>query len=360
MLKRNVGAVLVFALSLVLIMAACSGQQGAPATSEAPSAKPAEQKAAGPSVADIIKAAEQEGEVTWTSTLKDDEAEGLMVAFRKAYPKIKISHERDHGTEAQERLLRELLSGSPEMSDVAQIHYDYEEEFRKAGQLEAANWSDFKVIPQLIEPDNLMVLGFSLPHAIVYNTNLVKKEEAPKTWDDLLDPKWNAKVVVDTRPTALVCLATAWGPEKVLEYAKKLGQTKPIFVRGQTETMNLMAAGEYALHSTGLYSSAVYVAQKGGPLAWNFPDPVPAEWGKLAIFKKAKHPNAAKVFLGWLASEGYKVMDEINPGRSVPFGGTLLEQETKGKKIVASPKRDQVADLQAFQGQIVDALGAPK
>ncbi len=75
--------------------------------------------------------------------------------------------------------------------------------------------------------------------------------------------------------------------------------------------------------AAGMVSSAQYVMQKGGPVAWNFPDPIPAYTLDFAVMKKARHPNAAKVFLGWLGSKGFKVRNEINLGRGVPYGGTI-------------------------------------
>jgi iron(III) transport system substrate-binding protein len=311
------------------------------------------------SLAEIVKAAEKEGEVLWTSTYKDDEVVPFIKAFNKDYPKIKLVHEREHGAEAMERLLRELMSGVP-VNDVVLLHADAVNQFLELDVLERADWNVFNVVPQLVTEDNRLVSTTSISYVLVYNTKLVKKEETPKTWEDFLDPKWKGKFIVDSRPVTFLCLAGAWGQAKVVDFAKKLGQNTPTFVRGQTEAMNLMAAGQYMLSAGAMISSAQYVMQKGGPLAYNLPDPIPMHLQPSAVLKKAPHPNAAKVFLGWLGSKGYKIWDEINPGRGVPFGGTLLDKEFKGKRFSSPLSRAVLPDSQGFEKQVMQALGVLK
>jgi len=312
-----------------------------------------------PSLAEIVKAAEKEGEVRWTSAFKDDEAAPFIKAFNKEYPNIKAIHEREHGAESQERLVRELASGAA-VNDVVQIHWDYVGDLIAMDALERVNWSDWKVLPQLVSEGNRMVTVASFPYSIGFNTKLVKKGEAPKTWEDLLDPKWNGKFVVDTRPSAFFCLVSTWGPQKVLDYVKKLGKNNPIFVRGQTELASLMAAGQYMLSATALLQGLVYVAQKGAPVAWNIPDPVPINFVDFAVLKKSQHPNAAKLFLAWLGSKGYKLMDDINWGRSLPYGGTLLEKAVQGKTLSFPPTREQLSEPQKFESEVIKSLGVKK
>lgn len=312
-----------------------------------------------PSLAEIAKAAEKEGEVLWTSTFKDDEVSPFIKAFNKEYPKIKVLHEREHGAEAQERLIRELASGA-EVNDVVQIHLEYEREFLAMDALEAVNWVDLKVVPQLISEKNRLMCIAAFPYCIGFNTKLLKKEEAPKTWEELLDPKWKGKVVVDTRPQCFLSLAGAWGPQKVLDYVKKLGQNSPIFVRGQTELANMMSAGQYMLSGSSMLQALVYVAQKGGPVGWNLPDPIPINTVDFAVLKKARHPNAGKVLLAWLGSKGYKMWDDINWGRSVPYGGTLLEKNARGRTFSFDPPYEVIPDRQKYEAELVKALGVKK
>lgn len=81
---------------------------------------------------------------------------------------------------------------------------------------------------------------------------------------------------------------------------------------------------------------------------------------KWAFLKRAAHPNAARLFLGWLGSKGYKLMDNINRGRSVPFGGTFTAKLFEGKTLSKEPSVEQLPDSQKFISEIIKALGVPK
>ena len=82
--------------------------------------------------------------------------------------------------------------------------------------------------------------------------------------------------------------------------------------------------------------------------------------GGFGVLNKSPHPNAAKLFLGWFGSKGFKLWDEINPPRGLPFGGTWLEKETKGKTWSYSPSIKQLPNPQEFERQLVKALGVSK
>lgn len=314
---------------------------------------------AGPKeLAELVKAAEQEGTVTWQCGLRENEAKPLVEAFQAKYPKIKVVVEKESGS--QEKLLREVMAGA-EVTDIIQFDPDVEMEFVSMGVLEKVNWADFNVLPQLRFHNDMMVGTHLHSHVFVFNTKLLKKEDAPKTWQDLLNPKWMGKFTVDTSFNAYLRLVSAWGEAKVIDYLTKLGKQKPIFVRGHSETMALMSAGQYMLSSDPLLASAKTVQDKGGNLDWIAPDTVPAGIVKAGILKKnVKHPNAAKLFLGWEGSEGYKLLDKGNPARSLPFGGTYTAKLFAGKTMSWTPTKEQLPDRQAFFNKASTALGVPK
>jgi iron(III) transport system substrate-binding protein len=308
----------------------------------------------------VYRAAEKEGEVIWVSTLREKEADPIVKVFNKEHPNIKATHIRQHGGQAMERLMREMQTGTVPY-DIAYIHPDYLQEFLKLDAIERADWvKDFDVLPEFVQYDNRFVCPFSGDFAIVYNTNLIRPEDAPKNWEDLLDPKWKGKFIFDTRPSAFLRLTGAWGPEKTLDYLRKLGKNKPIFVRGQTKAATLMAAGDYMMSSAMYVASYAYVKSKGGPLAVNAPDPFPADRFTFGILKGAKHPNAARILNGWLGSKGYKMMDDINWGWSAPFPGSRKEKLYKGKTIAYPPTEKQVPDRHKYTLEMLKAVGVRK
>jgi len=312
---------------------------------------------------ELIKAAEKEGTVAWVGVINEKEASPFVKAFEKKYPKIKVEFERQHGGQAMERLIREYHSGHIQ-HDVVQIHPDSLHEFIKIDAIEKVDWASLGVLPDIILRDNRFVGIFEGPYCIVYNRNLIKPEEAPKSWDDLLDPKWKGKLVTDTRPSGFLRLTSVWGREKTLDYLRKLARNKPIFVRGQTKAATLMAAGDYMLSAPMYLQSYVIVGEKkGGPLGFNLPNPLPTYFLNYGIIKGAKHPNAGKLLLSWLGSEGYKIMEDINWGWSVPFGGTKKEKlygEIKDLKLAFPPTDEQVPDRHKWVLEMTKALGVRK
>ncbi len=311
-------------------------------------------------LAEVIKAAEKEGEVLWTSTLYEEEAALFVKTFQKEYPKVKVVYTRQHGGEAMELLKREYQTGLIAY-DVAQIHNDSIAHFLGVDAIQKMNWVDLDVIPGLIRYDSRFVGAFELDYCILYNTQLVKPEIAPKSWEDLLDPKWKGKIVTDTRPLGFLGLTGVWGPTKVLDYLRKFAENKPIFVRGQTQTTTLMAAGEYMLGAPFYLHSYIELGErKGGPIGYNLLNPLPAEFTHFGVLKGAKHPNAGKLLLAWLGTRGFKLMDEINWGRSAPFGGTKKEKLFKGITSSSLPTPKQVPDTDKYILEMLKAMGARK
>jgi ABC-type Fe3+ transport system substrate-binding protein len=311
-------------------------------------------------LAEVVKAAEKEGEVLWTSVLYEEEAAVFVKAFQKEYPKVKVVYTRQHGGEAMELLKREYQTGRI-MYDVVQIHPDAMDDFLELDAIEKINWAGLGIPSAMIQRDNRFVGVFETPFCILYNTNLVKPEAAPKSWDDLLDPKWKGKLTTDTRPSGFLRLTGVWGTAKVLDYLRKLGENKPIFLRGQTQTITLMAAGEYMLGAPFYLHSYVELGEKkGGPIGFNLPNPLPTDFASYGIIKGAKHPNAGKLFMAWLGTKGYKMMDDINWGRSVPFGGTKKEKLYKGITLSFPPSSKQVPDTDKYILEMTKAMGARK
>src|SRR6185295_4551048 len=136
-------------------------------------------------------------------------------------------------------------------------------------------------------------------NSITYNTKLLSAAEAPKSWKDLLDPKWKGKLVsahpgysgvIATHVLALVHLH-GW------EYFKQLAQNKLMITQSAADPSGVVASGERMVAANGGDYSAYQLKKKGNPIEIVYPkEGVPLVVSPTAIMSSAPHPNAAKLF----------------------------------------------------------------
>ncbi len=155
-----------------------------------------------------------------------------------------------------------------------------------------------------------------------YNTELVKAEEAPKSFADLLDPKWKGKLSLDTRPNRFIpSLLQEWGENRAMDYFKKLAAQEPVLVRGHTAAAQLLAAGQHHVLIEPFAYSTLSLKHQGAPIevTWQ-KEFVPGSHGApIALLKEAPHPHAALLFYEFLLSEaGQQVYIDVGrtPTRS--------------------------------------------
>src|SRR2546429_203023 len=146
-------------------------------------------------------------------------------------------------------------------------------------------------------PDNLLffVMG--------YNTKLVKAEDVPKSYEDLLQPRWSGNFGIEASDIIwFAAVAKAMGEEEGLAYFRKLAAMKPQIRSGHTLMTELVAAGEIPVVLT-LYNQAVdKLKERGAPIDWK---PLPPAFGRadgIGVAKQAPHPHAALLFADFVLS----------------------------------------------------------
>jgi ABC-type Fe3+ transport system substrate-binding protein len=196
--------------------------------------------------------------------------------------------------------------------DLLHISDELIPKFKKAGLLAGPfDWKgSFQIRDVFISPDRYMVAAGSSAYAIIYNTKLVPKEHIPRDWADCLDPYWRGRFLVETRANSFSSLYPVWGKERLVDYARKLAANKPVWGRGNTETMNKVIAGEYPMMCGAYLSSALRSLSRDKTIPLGITIPKEAQVGLFATFgvvKDARNPNAALLLAGYLASdEGQK------------------------------------------------------
>jgi len=145
---------------------------------------------------------------------------------------------------------------------------------------------------------------YALPTGLGFNIRMVKKDQVPKTYQDLLAPMWKGKKIsVDTEGQELLMgLMQAWGKEKAVDYLRKLAGQEPAFGRGNNKRIELAAAGEFPLVVAFTHSIEANKT-KGAPVDWVNLEPVVIQVDSIMLGARAPHPNAAKLFIDFVLSQ---------------------------------------------------------
>jgi ABC-type Fe3+ transport system substrate-binding protein len=268
-----------------------------------------------------ISGAQKEGKLKISGSWDPPQFNHYALPFKERYPYIKIDYSRgSFGTRSisllvafqQGRVIADVLTGFGGSFG----------QFKDAGAL--TNISDIpnvaNVPAQMKDPGGLWAGHQMTFYCITYNTNLMKSEELPKTWEDLLTtPKFmNQHLGVGDRPQLwLIALTGAHGEAWADDYIEKLfTQVKPqLRKEGLNATVALTGIGELvaSLPTSGYRTR--YEASKGSPVSFHCPDPVPGSTNEMAIMRNAPDNNAAHLFMNWaLSKEGQVSQFETDGG----------------------------------------------
>jgi iron(III) transport system substrate-binding protein len=151
-----------------------------------------------------------------------------------------------------------------------------------------------------------------LPISILYNTELVKAADLPKTFDDLLNPKWSGKISIPDPTRHTTTAQFLWNLEKFkgdkwLDYVKALAKQKPILVESLAPVTTTIIKGEAVVGITYIK----YIKQYKGPVNYIPMDKYLTDPNYLSLSAKSAHPNAAKLYIDFACSpEGQKEIAE--------------------------------------------------
>ena len=255
--------------------------------------------------AQLIAAAVKEGKVVWYSATDVKVAEGLAKAFETRYPGIKVQVERAGAERLFQRINQEYGSkiytvDVIETSDA--VHFIH---FKRNGWLQPALPSDVASFwpKEYRDADGQFAAYRAHLSVIAYNTKLVRKEDAPRSHADLLDPKWSGKLVKahpgysGTIMTDTQALSQALG----WPYFEKLGKQKVMQVQSSTEPPKKLAQGERAVMADGNEYNVFLLKESGVPIEPVYAtDGTAMVVGNAALLKNAPNPNAARLFYHYM------------------------------------------------------------
>lgn len=263
----------------------------------------------------IEEGAKKEGEIVWYTSLTADDSQQLVELFEKRYPFVKIKLTRLTSERTLQRYLAEFQAGRFNVDIIDTNNFQMELPRRK-GALQAFHTpSTDKYDKRFLQPQGFWVASRLTMIVMGYNTRQVPPSEAPKKYEDLLDPKWKGKIAVEREQTEwFISLMEHWGEEKGKAFFQKLGAQNPSIRSGHSQMAQLIIAGEDPLSPNAYSHHFPRAMAKGAPADWNNLEPVVGTGGVSALAKNAPHPHAAMLFLDFFFSKdgGQKVIHDAN------------------------------------------------
>ena len=270
----------------------------------------------------LIEAARMEGKVSYYSALELNVAERLGKAFEAKYPGIAVRVERSGAERIYQRIAQEQGSGIDAV-DVANstdpAHYlDWKSKDWLAPYLPDDVAKYFPA--DQIDPDGTYATSCAWIEAIGYNSKLVKPEDAPRSYADLLDPKWQGKIV-KAHPgysgsimTATFVLARELG----WSYFEKLAQQKVLQVQSAADPPKKLLLGERAVMADGNDYNLQLLKEQGQPVEVVYAsEGSPLIIVPCGVFRNAPNPNAARLFQSFFFSvEGQQLLVDTFAHRS--------------------------------------------
>jgi iron(III) transport system substrate-binding protein len=289
------------------------------------------------------------GTVNFYGTLAQINAERILPVFEKRFPGVKVNHVDATADKLAARAITEARGGRV-LADVFQMAL--ENVLQVIDQKLAVNWlpPEAAAYPANLKGANWLAADMVIITAS-WNTNLVKKEDEPKQFDDFADAKWKGKLIAEARDVELLMGLARHkfkNDEKAIDLLRRIAANNIEFHKGHSELAEFLVAGQAAACVTCYAHHYPSRIRKGAPLGFMLTEGV-ATITADALAKDAPHPNAAQLFYRWSASEeGQKAyaaggrlpphpkvepVEKIRPAILYPIGTEEIKLWPKYEKV---------------------------
>ena len=268
----------------------------------------------------MVDAANKEGTLNISGSINEEEFRKLVAPFKERFPKITVKYFSGDQNSRNIKPLVAYKSGTILVDIIEGLGVNLAD-YKAAGALtKIDDLPNVKNIPPDIhDPDGFWVAPRLRYWCMTYNTDKVKKEDLPKTWDDLLtDTKlYNGHLGIVNRPNDfMIMLWGAKGPAWSNNFMDKLFDVvKPQFRKeGSDSVTGLVAAGEIDVGMPLASYRTWQYYKKGAPVSWHCPEPVPLSFSAMVVINKSPHINAAKLYVNWFLSKEAQLAQYYSDG----------------------------------------------
>ena len=249
--------------------------------------------------------ARKEGELIWYTSMGLTDFPKIVGAFEKSAPYVKVSTNRLAQSSLMPKIATEARAGRFAVDVVGSAPVEMWE--LKQGGYSAAYLSpELKAFPQgSYDPQGFWSSTEVTPLVLALNTNLVPAADAPRSYQELLAPKWKGRMNFGSDEYSWYSvMLDGMGKAKGLDFMRALARQQ-LHIPGGSSIMRLqlMLAGESALALAARGRRVSEYKEKNAPVDYRLLDPYPAEPNSVALMRRAAHPYASMLFIDWLLSE---------------------------------------------------------
>src|SRR3954469_21562227 len=300
----------------------------------------------------LIEAAKKEGKVVWYTSIDLSVSEKIAASFKEKFGGIDVRVERTGAERVFQRIGQEYASNVHAVDIANSSDAAHLLAWKRQGILLPYVPEDVAkhYKPEHRDPDGTFAGFRATLSPIAYNTKLVKAEDAPKSFADLLDPKWKSKIVKAHPGYSGTIMTVTFQISRDLgwDYLKKLGQQQVMQVQSAADPPKKVAQGERSIAADGGEYLPLQMIAGGAPLALVYPsEGTPSIPGGSGIMVDAPHPNAARAFANYLFSkDGQQLLVDMGRMRSA-HPDVHLPPDMKNLSEIKTLKPDTAAQEKA-------------
>lgn len=341
MFKKRHLRTMVVATASALLLAGCVGTSG-----DSPTSGDGDTPSTGPQLSaelqDLADRAQAEGEVNIfvsTDVATAEKSQGISEALKTDFGvdlKVNLINGEPDPTYVT-KLIEQLNAGQDPAIDVLASVPGILQWMADAGEIKAVDWSALGVSADELSQDLHAVTVAEIARAVIYNTDMLTEDEAPKSFEELLDPKWQGKIVTAGLPDVFSPLAASMGDEEMVDFTTKLlKEQKASMAPNPTAIRAQVVSGEYPIG----YGIRIGTKEResGAPIAYA-PVQAPVIPRAAIVLEKAANPSAGELVGYWLSTDSgkelaYKYLDWTS---HTTAGSDLADMAEAGNGVWSKP-----------------------
>ena len=261
----------------------------------------------------LTAAARKEGSFTLYTSIAEKDLPVLIGPFERKFG-IKVRVWRASTVKVLQRTVSEAAGRRFDVDGVHISSPELEALHREKLLQPVASPAFKNLIPGALPPHREWVATVLSVWVQAYNTNLVRREDLPKSYADLLDARWKDRLGIEAEDQEwFAAVARDMGEEQGIRFFRELVRRNGISVRqGHTLLTNMVVSGEVPLALTVYNYMPEAAKRKGAPIDWIALEPVAARSNAIGIARRAPHPNAALLFLDYMITDAQELLASLD------------------------------------------------